>query len=88
MWDGEKKHIETFDKLLVQHRIRPTALYPLWRAAGWSMGAVTAAFGTEAGMACTEAVEVRVPSLFTMTSPLTSGQTVIGEHYDECALFY
>ena len=30
---------------------------PLWRIAGWSLGAVTAAMGKEAAMACTSAVE-------------------------------
>jgi ubiquinone biosynthesis monooxygenase Coq7 len=82
MWDGEKKHIQTFDKLITQHRVRPTALYPLWRAAGWGLGAGTALLGREAGMACTEAVEVRAAPIH--WRPLfTVAQTVIGEHYDE-----
>lgn len=57
MWDGEKKHIATFDKLITQHGIRPTALYPVWKAAGWALGAGTAIMGKRAAMACTEAVE-------------------------------
>ncbi|KAM0792897.1 hypothetical protein ACM66B_002658 [Microbotryomycetes sp. NB124-2] len=57
MWDGEKKHIATFDKLITQHDIRPTALYPFWKAAGWALGAGTALMGKRAAMACTEAVE-------------------------------
>ncbi|KAK4048077.1 ubiquinone biosynthesis monooxygenase Coq7 [Microbotryomycetes sp. JL221] len=57
MWDGEKKHIATFDKLITQHGIRPTALYPFWKAAGWALGAGTALMGKRAAMACTEAIE-------------------------------
>ena len=30
---------------------------PLWRLAGWGLGAITAAMGKEAAMACTSAVE-------------------------------
>ncbi|KAI5475345.1 ubiquinone biosynthesis monooxygenase COQ7 [Pseudohyphozyma bogoriensis] len=57
MWDGEKKHIAVFDKLLTEHNVRPTALYPLWRVMGLALGAGTAMLGTRAAMACTEAVE-------------------------------
>ncbi|MBM3568814.1 MAG: demethoxyubiquinone hydroxylase family protein, partial [Alphaproteobacteria bacterium] len=35
----------------------PTALEPVWRAAGWALGAATAALGEKAAMACTVAVE-------------------------------
>ena len=37
--------------------MRPTALLPLWRVAGFALGAVTAAMGERAAMACTVAVE-------------------------------
>jgi ubiquinone biosynthesis monooxygenase Coq7 len=57
MWDGEKKHIATFDKLVTQHGVRPTFLYPVWKAAGFALGAGTALMGKRAAMACTEAVE-------------------------------
>lgn len=57
MWDGEKKHIAAFDKLVTQHEVRPTLLYPLWKAAGFAVGAGTALMGKRAAMACTEAVE-------------------------------
>lgn len=57
MWDGEKKHIAAFDKLVTQHGVRPTLLYPLWKVAGFALGAGTAMLGTRAAMACTEAVE-------------------------------
>ena len=53
----EDEHLETFDALLVERRVRPTALTPLWRAAGFALGAGTALMGEKAAMACTVAVE-------------------------------
>jgi ubiquinone biosynthesis monooxygenase Coq7 len=37
--------------------VRPTALEPLWRVAGFALGAATAMLGEKAAMACTVAVE-------------------------------
>ena len=54
---GEIEHLETFDRLLAERGIRPTLLSPLWNAAGFGLGAVTALMGEKAAMACTEAVE-------------------------------
>ena len=53
----ERAHSEVFDRLLVERRIRPTALSPLWSVAGFTLGAVTALLGDKAAMACTVAVE-------------------------------
>lgn len=53
----EADHLARFDKLLNQHRVRPTALTPLWRLAGFALGAGTALLGEKAAHACTEAVE-------------------------------
>lgn len=53
----EEKHLETFDKLLVERRVRPTLLQPLWHMAGFALGATTALLGEKAAMACTVAVE-------------------------------
>ncbi|KAI9496874.1 ubiquinone biosynthesis protein COQ7-domain-containing protein [Zychaea mexicana] len=57
MWDQEKNHLETFDRLVGDMRIRPSLLRPLWEVAGFAVGAGTALMGKEAAMACTEAVE-------------------------------
>ncbi|KAH7930904.1 COQ7-domain-containing protein [Leucogyrophana mollusca] len=57
MWDQEKRHLVVMDKLQVQHRIRPTILADVAKAAGFALGAATALMGKEAAMACTEAVE-------------------------------
>jgi len=53
----EQHHLETFDKLVNERRVRPTALEPVWRVAGFALGAATALLGEKAAMACTAAVE-------------------------------
>lgn len=53
----EEEHLETFDRLVTERRVRPTALQPVWHAAGFALGAVTALMGEKAAMACTAAVE-------------------------------
>ncbi|MPZ09246.1 MAG: demethoxyubiquinone hydroxylase family protein [Kiloniellaceae bacterium] len=53
----ELAHLRTFEDLLVQHRVRPTALQPVWHVAGFALGAATALLGEKAAMACTVAVE-------------------------------
>jgi len=57
MADQEQEHIETFEKLITEHRVRPTALMPLWNIAGFALGVSTALLGERAAMACTVAVE-------------------------------
>ena len=57
MADAERKHLETFDRLLSERRIRPTLLAPFWHAAGFALGAGSALMGPRAAMACTAAVE-------------------------------
>jgi ubiquinone biosynthesis monooxygenase Coq7 len=37
--------------------VRPTALEPVWRVAGFALGAATALMGEKAAFACTAAVE-------------------------------
>lgn len=53
----EQKHLDAFDKLIAERRVRPTVLSPVWNAAGFALGAATAAMGERAAMACTVAVE-------------------------------
>ena len=53
----EKRHLERFDALVAERRVRPTALSPLWHLAGYALGAATALLGERAAMACTVAVE-------------------------------
>lgn len=53
----EAEHLATFNGLLPQNRVRPTALAPVWHVLGWLLGWTTARVGPEAAMACTVAVE-------------------------------
>ena len=45
--------------------MRPTALLPLWHLAGFALGAMTAALGEKAAMACTVAVEETIDAHYT-----------------------
>ena len=56
----EARHLATFDKLIVERRVRPTLLHPLWHVAGYALGAATALLGPKAAMACTVAVETEI----------------------------
>ena len=53
----EAVHLARFDRLLNDHQVRPTAMTPLWRIAGFALGAGTALLGEKVAHACTEAVE-------------------------------
>jgi ubiquinone biosynthesis monooxygenase Coq7 len=53
----EQAHLETFDRLILEHRVRPTIFSPVWHVAGFALGAATALMGEKAAMACTAAVE-------------------------------
>jgi ubiquinone biosynthesis monooxygenase Coq7 len=53
----EAVHLARFDRLLTEHGVRPTAMTPFWRLAGFALGAGTALMGDKAAHACTEAVE-------------------------------
>jgi len=53
----EQDHLDAFDKLLASGHVRPTAMSPIWNAAGFALGAATALLGEKAAHACTEAVE-------------------------------
>lgn len=56
----EERHRKTFDAMIVRGGVRPTALTPFWNVAGFALGAVTAAIGPRAAMACTAAVETEI----------------------------
>jgi ubiquinone biosynthesis monooxygenase Coq7 len=54
---GEQEHLKVFDRMIAERGVRPTAMAPVWRVAGFGLGAVTALLGESAAHACTEAVE-------------------------------
>jgi ubiquinone biosynthesis monooxygenase Coq7 len=56
----EERHLEAFDRLVLERRVRPTLLMPLWHAAGFALGAASALVGPKAAMAVTAAVETEI----------------------------
>ena len=65
MAEQEAAHLAKFDALMARSGTRPTALQPLWSAAGYALGAATALIGPEAAMACTAAVEQEIDRHYT-----------------------
>ena len=57
MAQQERAHLDCFDRMIVERRVRPTAFAPLWHVGGYLLGAATALLGAPAAMACTVAVE-------------------------------
>ncbi len=57
MHEQEGRHLEAFEAMIAERRVRPTALQPVWHLAGFALGAATALLGEKAAMACTVAVE-------------------------------
>lgn len=60
MADQEQRHLDAFDRMIVERNVRPTLLQPFWKVAGYALGAGTAALGPRAAMACTAAVETEI----------------------------
>jgi 3-demethoxyubiquinol 3-hydroxylase len=56
----EQRHLQRFDRLLGERRVRPSALQPLWNVAGFALGAATALMSEKAALACTDAVETEI----------------------------
>ena len=56
----EERHRAFFDRMIAQRGVRPTLFQPFWHVAGFALGAVTAALGPDAAMACTAAVETEI----------------------------
>ena len=57
MYTQELEHLQTFNTMMQQRRVRPTVLSPLWHGLGYALGYVTGKMGVKAAMACTVAVE-------------------------------
>ena len=53
----EQSHLDTFDRLIRERRIRPTLLSPVWHVAGYALGVLSACLGEKSAMACTVAIE-------------------------------
>jgi len=57
MKEQELGHLHSFEKWVVDNRVRPTLLYPVWSLFGYALGVGTALMGEKAAMACTAAIE-------------------------------
>ncbi len=57
MKEQEVEHTKNFEKWVVEHRVRPTLLQPLWHVSGYALGVITGLLGERAAMTCTAAVE-------------------------------
>ena len=60
MASQEQRHLERFNRLMAERRVRPTAMQPIWDVAGFALGAVTALMSEKAALACTDAVETEI----------------------------
>lgn len=60
MANQEERHRAFFDAMIAERGVRPTLLQPFWNVVGFALGAVTAAIGPAAAMACTVAVETEI----------------------------
>ncbi len=60
MAKGEERHLRAFDRLLIERRVRPTLLMPLWHVAGYALGVASAFAGPKVAMAVTAAVETEI----------------------------
>ena len=60
MASQEQRHLNLFNSMMAERKVRPTLLAPVWDVAGFALGAATALIGPEAAMACTAAVETEI----------------------------
>jgi ubiquinone biosynthesis monooxygenase Coq7 len=75
----EQEHLRCFEGLIAEHRVRPTALLPLWHLAGFALGAATAALGSRAAMACTVAVEEAIDAHYAAQEAALSDRPALRE---------
>ncbi|KAK8044715.1 ubiquinone biosynthesis protein CAT5 [Apiospora rasikravindrae] len=54
MYEQEAGHLRTFNALLAKHRVRPTALYPVWSVLASGLGWGTAVLGRGGGHGAVE----------------------------------
>ncbi len=65
MAEQEDVHYARFNELIAERGVRPTVLQPIWKVAGFALGAATALIGPEAAMACTAAIETEIDKHYT-----------------------
>ena len=57
MRNQELHHLDYFSKKIIEQKIRPTIMQPLWKIGGFALGFATALIDKKSAMACTTAVE-------------------------------
>jgi ubiquinone biosynthesis monooxygenase Coq7 len=57
MKEQEVKHLEYFNKKLIETNTLSTTFLPIWHVLGYSLGYVSARLGDDFAMTCTESVE-------------------------------
>jgi ubiquinone biosynthesis monooxygenase Coq7 len=57
MRNQELKHLDYFSKKIIEHKVRPTLMEPLWKVGGFLLGFATAIVDKKSAMTCTTAVE-------------------------------
>ena len=85
MAEQERGHLDKFNALLNERRVRPTALAPVWHVAGYALGAATALMGEKAAMACTVAIEEVIDDHYiSQAECLGEGDGVLKSLIEEC----
>jgi ubiquinone biosynthesis monooxygenase Coq7 len=88
MEDEEQGHLDAFDRLIMEHDARPTALAPIWNVASQALGVTTALMGESAAHACTEAVETVIEEHYAdqVTELRAMGEDELAEQFDQFRL--
>lgn len=91
MAEQEQAHLDAFQRMIIERRVRPSVLQPVWYVGGFMMGALTAAMGRNIAHACTAAVETVIDTHYKeqMAALSVSGDAELHElvtkcHKEEC----
>ena len=86
----ESEHLQKFNRLIIEHKVRPTFLQPLWHVGGYALGMATALLGEKAAYACTIAVEEVIDDHYQRQlkelkgSPLTPDKADLAQLIEYC----
>ena len=86
----EKEPLHKFNRMIIDHQVRPTLLQPLWHVGGYALGMITAIMGEKAAHACTIAVEEVIDEHYQgqleelNASPAASTHTPLADLIEAC----
>lgn len=60
MLDHEQRHLEYFEMLQRQRKLKPSMLLPVWKAAGYTLGFVSGLLGQQSRSQVTHSVETMI----------------------------